>query len=196
MIQILKYKKHPFPYLSFWYRYWEGVAINNPVSFSKANRCSCVRTWLRNKNVRKKENRATWQLVAFKILTAVVTKFSIFWNTTACIQLKVDLRFTPSTLKMEEIYSSKTSVDFQQNTCHYIPEEEVLKTRKSWCIWIWIISSAYFVDDCTWFMTAKYRGYLLWLQLSGWNNTDSACYEGLKEIRQTTKREKNISVCV
>jgi hypothetical protein len=63
-------------------------------------------------------------------------KSSIFWDVTPCIPLKVNhfphastlvscLAYF-STLKMETIFSSEASVDFQQNIRHYIPEDRTL----------------------------------------------------------------------
>jgi hypothetical protein len=80
-------------------------------------------------------------------------KSIIFWDITPCSPLKVNRRFRgmyrlhlqgqgisqarnqhksrwqaaySSTLKMEAIYSSEMSVDFQQNTRRYIPEHNTL----------------------------------------------------------------------
>jgi hypothetical protein len=53
-------------------------------------------------------------LVGFEVLTAVVMKSSIFWDTTLCRTLKVNQR------------SFKTSVDIKWTTWSHIPED---KTR-------------------------------------------------------------------
>jgi hypothetical protein len=77
----------------------------------------------------------------FEVLTAVVMKSSIFLDIMPCSPLKVGRRFggSPpaftllscsvysSTLKMEAICSSETSVDFQRNTQRYIPEDNALQ---------------------------------------------------------------------
>jgi hypothetical protein len=44
----------------------------------------------------------------------------------ACFMWASSLAYS-STVKMEVAYSSKTSVDFQQTTLHYIPEDRTLK---------------------------------------------------------------------
>jgi hypothetical protein len=91
--------------------------------------------------------------VGFEVLTAVAMKTVIFWNITECSPLKVNRRFGGtyclllqgrrisrarnkpesrcqaelcccfSILKMEATCSSETSVDFQQTTRRYIPED-------------------------------------------------------------------------
>jgi hypothetical protein len=83
--------------------------------------------------------------VGFEVLTPVVMKSTIFWDTTLCSPLKVNRRFGEtyrlpyaftlvfcsahfSTLKMEAIYSSETSVDLQRTIRRYIPEDSVLAT--------------------------------------------------------------------
>jgi hypothetical protein len=84
--------------------------------------------------------------VGFEVLTAVVMKSTIFWDITPCCPLKVNRRFGgtyrlfsacfhagscsaySSTLKMEAICSSETSVEFQPTTWRYIPEESTLRT--------------------------------------------------------------------
>jgi hypothetical protein len=85
---------------------------------------------------------------AVEVLIAVVMKSSIVWDITPCSPLNVNRplggtywlrlqvwiisharnqreirRQADSTLKMEAICSSETSVDFQQTTRHYIPDE-------------------------------------------------------------------------
>jgi hypothetical protein len=70
-------------------------------------------------------------LAGFEVLTAVVMKGTIFWDITPCSPLSVNRRFggtyrllsrwflaqlIASTLKMETICSSETSVDFQRTT--------------------------------------------------------------------------------
>jgi hypothetical protein len=66
-------------------------------------------------------------------LTPVVMMSSVFWDITPCSPLKVDRVLSPaftlvscsaySTLKMEAICSSETSVDFQRTKRRYIPED-------------------------------------------------------------------------
>jgi hypothetical protein len=95
----------------------------------------------------------TNKYVTFEVLTAVVMKSIIFWDITPCNPLKVNRSFGEtyrlhlqglkisrvrnqrksrgqaelclaySTLKMEATCSYETSVDFQQTTRHYIPED-------------------------------------------------------------------------
>jgi hypothetical protein len=80
--------------------------------------------------------------VGCEVLTVVVMKSTIFWDITLCNPLKViaELSLPPAfmlvsclayslTLKMEAIYSSEMSVDFQWTTQHYIPEDSTLRPR-------------------------------------------------------------------
>jgi hypothetical protein len=57
----------------------------------------------------------------------VVTNSTPFWDITPCSSLKVNHRFStcPSTLKVEAICCSETSIDFQWTTRH-IPEDRTL----------------------------------------------------------------------
>jgi hypothetical protein len=78
-------------------------------------------------------------------------KSTIFWDITACNPLSGNRRFGgtcrfhlclpsaftlvscsaySSTLKMEAIWSSETSVDFQRTTQRYIPEHSTLHNRR------------------------------------------------------------------
>jgi hypothetical protein len=72
--------------------------------------------------------------VGFEVITPVVMKSTIFWDTTPKINLST--LCSPSILslvsysayptsKMEAIYSSETSTDFQWATRRYIPEDSV-----------------------------------------------------------------------
>jgi hypothetical protein len=83
-------------------------------------------------------NVETMSVLGFEVLTAVVMKNSIFRDITPCSPLKVNRRFGEtclihlvsclaysSSMKMKETYPSETSVDFQQNTRHYIPEDRI-----------------------------------------------------------------------
>jgi hypothetical protein len=89
----------------------------------------------------------------FEVLTAMVMKRFVFWDITPCSPLKVNRRFGgtcrihlqgrrinqarnqhescslaySSTLKMEATCFSETSVDFQQTTRHYIPEDRTFQ---------------------------------------------------------------------
>jgi hypothetical protein len=102
-------------------------------------------------------NLETVRLVGIEVLTAVVMKSTIFWDITPCSLLKVNRRFGgtyrlhlqgrrtsrasnlppaftlvscsvhSSTLKMEAICSSETSIDFQRTTWHCISEESTLR---------------------------------------------------------------------
>jgi hypothetical protein len=100
--------------------------------------------------------------VGFEVLTAVVTKSSLFWDITPCSPLKDNRRFGgtcllhlqgwrisqarnhvclppaftlvsclaySSTLKIEETWSSETSVDFQRTTWRYIREDGTLQVK-------------------------------------------------------------------
>jgi hypothetical protein len=51
----------------------------------------------------------------------------IFWDITPCSPLSTDVS---STLKMEAICSSETSVDTQRTTRRYIPEEDTLHNHR------------------------------------------------------------------
>jgi hypothetical protein len=92
--------------------------------------------------------------VGFEVFTAVVMKSIIFWDVTPCSPLSCDRRFEgtyrlhlqgrrnnfslppayllvraeiiSSTLKMEAICSSETSVATQQTTRRHIPEDDTL----------------------------------------------------------------------
>jgi hypothetical protein len=93
-------------------------------------------------------------LVGFEVLTPVVMKSTIFWYITQCSPLKVNRRFRGtcrlhlrisrekyepchllsrwlsfsaySSLKMEAICSSETSVEFQRTTCRDIAKDSTL----------------------------------------------------------------------
>jgi hypothetical protein len=88
-----------------------------------------------------------------EVLTAVVMKSSIFWDITSCSPLKVNRRFGGtyrlhlheyvltafrlisfsaynSTLRMEAICSSETSVDFQRTTRRNISGDRTLQWLK------------------------------------------------------------------
>jgi hypothetical protein len=65
--------------------------------------------------------------VRFEVLTAMVMKSTIFWDTTPCSRALLPTAFRlvfcsaySSALKMEAICSSETSVDFQRTTRRYI----------------------------------------------------------------------------
>jgi hypothetical protein len=77
--------------------------------------------------------------VGCEVLTTVVVKSCIFWDIMLCIPLNetspkagspafrlVSCVAYSSTLKMEATCSSETSVDFQQTTQCYIPEDRAL----------------------------------------------------------------------
>jgi hypothetical protein len=59
---------------------------------------------------------------SIEVLTAVVTKRSLFWDITPCFHAVFCSAYS-STLKMEMICSSETSVDFQVGARRYIPED-------------------------------------------------------------------------
>jgi hypothetical protein len=79
--------------------------------------------------------------VEFEVLTPVVMKSTLFWDITPCSPLKVGFhlqgrhilshfllaRLILSTLNMEAICSSETSVDSQRTTRRYIPEDDTLQ---------------------------------------------------------------------
>jgi hypothetical protein len=90
-----------------------------------------------------------WSSVGFEILTAVVMKSIIFWDMTPCSSLSFNQRFggtyhlhiqgqgnkfcllvfaelIPSTLKMEAVCFSETSVETQRTTVLHIPENDTL----------------------------------------------------------------------
>jgi hypothetical protein len=83
------------------------------------------------------------QDVGFEVLTPVVMKSTIFRDITPCSPLKVNrinrarnqhesytlisLLGIFFDLKMEAIYCSETSVDFQRTTRRYIPEDSTLQ---------------------------------------------------------------------
>jgi hypothetical protein len=69
----------------------------------------------------------TDKYVGFEVLTAVVMKSAILWDTTPCSPLKFNRRFGV-TRQIEAICSSETSVDFQRTTRRYIPEYRTLQT--------------------------------------------------------------------
>jgi hypothetical protein len=63
----------------------------------------------------------------------VVMKIIIFWDTTPCSPLSFAGFAEPvsSTLEMEAIYSSETSVETKRTTRRHIPEDDTL--QKSGC---------------------------------------------------------------
>jgi hypothetical protein len=69
--------------------------------------------------------------VGFEVLAAVVMKSKIFWDITPCSPLSC--RRNISTLKMEAIFSSVTSVDTQRTTRRYIPEDCTLYNKSVYC---------------------------------------------------------------
>jgi hypothetical protein len=82
--------------------------------------------------IRNKNN-----FVGFEVFTAVVMKSINFWDVTPCsllslfclppVCLLVLAEIISSTLKMEAICSSETSVATQQTTRHHIPEDNTLQ---------------------------------------------------------------------
>jgi hypothetical protein len=92
-------------------------------------------------STRMKWNPKETENVGFEVFMAVVMKSSIFWHIMPCGPLKFNRRFEgtchlhlqgaySSTLKMEATCSSEKSVDFQQTTQRYIPEDRTLQTWK------------------------------------------------------------------
>jgi hypothetical protein len=90
--------------------------------------------------------------VGFEVYTAVVIKSTIFWDITLCSPVCVNrrchllARWFPaeliySTLKMEAICSSETSVDTQRTTRSYIPEDGTLQ------VYLPFTSGALFTDN-------------------------------------------------
>jgi hypothetical protein len=65
-------------------------------------------------------------LVGFEVLTAVVMKSIIFWDMTPCSRRNRFRKPISSTLKMEAICSSETSVETQRDTRRHIPENDTL----------------------------------------------------------------------
>jgi hypothetical protein len=91
--------------------------------------------------------------VRFEVLTEVVKKSStIFWDITPTFRRNISPPLSGwsksskipawklatwsvySTPKMEAIYSSETSVDFQRITRHYIQEDSTLQTAYLFCV--------------------------------------------------------------
>jgi hypothetical protein len=73
----------------------------------------------------------TWNVyeypyIGFMVLTAVVMKSTFFWLCLLSAFVLVSYSAYSSTLKMEAICSSETSVDFQRATRRYIPEDSTL----------------------------------------------------------------------
>jgi hypothetical protein len=58
-------------------------------------------------------------LLGYEVLTAVIMKSSVFWNVMLCSLL----------LKMKATCSFEMSVDFQQTTQYYIPEDRTLLVK-------------------------------------------------------------------
>jgi hypothetical protein len=69
--------------------------------------------------------------VGFEVPTAVVMNGSVFYSVTPCGPSRKNMSppssslAYSSTLKMKAACSSETSVDFQQTTRRYIPEEKL-----------------------------------------------------------------------
>jgi hypothetical protein len=95
--------------------------------------------------ISKKLMSFIYSYVRFEVFIVVVMKSIIFWVMTPCSPLSFDRRFgetyrlhlatclfagfselISSTLKMEAIYSSETSVETQWTTRRYIPEDDTL----------------------------------------------------------------------
>jgi hypothetical protein len=90
-------------------------------------------------------NENNYFVVGFEVFTAVVIKGIIFWNMTPHSPLSFNRCFggtyrlhlqaacllvaepISSTLKMEAICSSETSVETQRNTRRHIPEDDALQ---------------------------------------------------------------------
>jgi hypothetical protein len=89
---------------------------------------------------RLKLGTSLFSYVGFEVFTAVVMKSIIFWDETPCSLFSCNFGGTGachlhtswfllkffSTLKMEAICSSETSVASQQTTRHHIPEDDTL----------------------------------------------------------------------
>jgi hypothetical protein len=76
------------------------------------------------------------QGVGFEVFTLVVRESAVFWGITLCSLLPaftlVSSSAYSSTMKLEAIYCSEASVDFQQTTWLYMPEDSTHnKTRSS-----------------------------------------------------------------
>jgi hypothetical protein len=76
------------------------------------------------------------QGVGFEVLTAVIMESAIFWDITLCSLLPAFTLLSCSAyslvLKMEAIGCSETSVDFQQTTWRYMPEDSTLNKTRCW----------------------------------------------------------------
>jgi hypothetical protein len=62
--------------------------------------------------------------VRFQVLTAASMKFRIFWDVAPCSHVEVDRRYIA--LMMEAVRTSETSVNFNETTRRYIPEDSKL----------------------------------------------------------------------
>jgi hypothetical protein len=71
-------------------------------------------------------------IVGFEVLLAVVMNSAICWDITRSLSPTFTLASCTAyslNLKMEEIHSSETSVDFQRTTWCYIPEASALHSN-------------------------------------------------------------------
>jgi hypothetical protein len=136
-------------------------------------------SWARNQRGRR------WQApVGFEVLTAVVMKSTIFWDIKPCSPLTLNglhgvisqtivrsachllsrwflAQFIFSTLKMEAICSFEASVDTEQTTRRYIPEDSTFCLPPAFTL---VSCSADFLDSDD--------GGDMFLRNVGWHSTD------------------------
>jgi hypothetical protein len=139
---------------------WEPRHLTTLWAFMACYRVSFTFLWL----LKHTSNELTNILsnVGFEVFRTVVMKSSIFWDITLCTLLKINQHFRGTcqfhfkvqggtafhllsrwflawliflTLTTEATCSFKTSVDFQQTTWRYIPEDRTLHSKE--CTWMW-----------------------------------------------------------
>jgi hypothetical protein len=111
--------------------------------------------------------------LGYEVLTALVMKSTIFWDTTSCSPLKVKKVYLPPAstlvfcsaysliLKMEAICSSETSIDYQRTTRRCIPEDVALHhsshllMRPSIYLLIWASNLSKIQETLTWAVTGN-----------------------------------------
>jgi hypothetical protein len=137
--------------------------------------------------------------VRFAVFTAVVMKSTIFWDITPCSPLSVNRRFGGayrlllsrwflaqlvfSTLKMEAICSSETSVDTQQTTRRCIPEDgthhcERFYERNVFCVRLSVSQAT--ASTGAWPVQDKWSAHAQWMSRAvTWRTGRCSCPFGL-----------------